>query len=61
LNSLNKEALKAEIELMEKKFYGLKVKKEHDWTKIYLKPQFTETKSTIAFEISSVRREATPH
>lgn len=27
----------------------------YDWTKIYLRPRFTETQSTIAFEISSVQ------
>ena len=33
----------------------------HDWTRIYLRPRFTETKSTFAFEISSVQGEAEPH
>jgi len=33
----------------------------HDWTKIYLRPRFTETKSTFAFEISSVQGEEEPH
>ena len=33
----------------------------HDWTKIYLRPRFTETKSTIAFEISSVQGGEEPH
>lgn len=33
----------------------------YDWTKIYLRPRFTETRSTMAFEISSVQGEEEPH
>ncbi len=33
----------------------------YDWTKIYLRPRFTETQSTMAFEISSVQGEDEPH
>jgi len=33
----------------------------YDWTKIYLRPRFTETQSTMAFEISSVQGEEEPH
>jgi len=32
-----------------------------DWTRIYLRPRFTETHSTIAFEISSVQGGEEPH
>jgi hypothetical protein len=33
----------------------------YDWTKIYLRPRFKETQSTLAFEISSVEGEEEPH
>jgi hypothetical protein len=33
----------------------------YDWTKIYLRPRFTETQSTMAFEISSVQGGEEPH
>jgi hypothetical protein len=33
----------------------------YDWTKIYLRSRFTETQSSIAFEISSVQGEEEPH
>jgi hypothetical protein len=33
----------------------------YDWTKIYLRSRFTETRSSIAFEISSVQGEEEPH
>jgi hypothetical protein len=33
----------------------------YDWTKIYLRPRFTETQSTMAFEISSVQGEDEPY
>jgi hypothetical protein len=33
----------------------------YDWTKIYLRPRFTETQSTMAFEISSIQGEDEPH
>ena len=33
----------------------------YDWTRIYLRPRFTETCSTMAFEISSVEGEEEPH
>jgi hypothetical protein len=33
----------------------------YDWTKIYLRSRFTETRSSLAFEISSVQGEQEPH
>jgi hypothetical protein len=33
----------------------------YDWTRIYLRHRFTETRSTMAFEISSVQGEEQPH
>ena len=33
----------------------------YDWTKIYLRPRFIETQSTMAFEISSVQGGEEPH
>lgn len=33
----------------------------YDWTKIYLRSRFTETSSSMAFEISSVQGETEPH
>ncbi len=33
----------------------------YDWTKIYLRPRFTEKQSTFAFEISSVQGGGEPH
>jgi hypothetical protein len=33
----------------------------YDWIKIYLRPRFTATQSTMAFEISSVQGEDEPH
>ena len=33
----------------------------YDWTKIYLRSRFTETRSSIAFEISSVQGGEEPH
>ena len=33
----------------------------YDWTRIYLRPRFTETRSTMAYEISSVKGEEEPH
>ncbi|UCC59058.1 MAG: hypothetical protein JSW14_03965 [Candidatus Bathyarchaeum sp.] len=32
----------------------------YDWTKIYIRPRFTDTRSTMAFEISSVQGEEEP-
>ena len=33
----------------------------HDWTRIYLRPRFTESRPSYAFEISSVKGQEEPH
>lgn len=33
----------------------------YDWARIYLRPRFTETQSTLAFEISSLQGQEQPH